>query len=62
MMNEMLAGLNPEERLIMVLYYHEQLTFAEISRVLELSKSHVHQIHSEVLDRLRRRWQGEAGT
>lgn len=49
-------GLNREERLVLVLYYSEGLTMAEIGLVLDLSESRVSQIHKEVIARLRRRF------
>ena len=58
---EMLAehitkGLAREERLVVVLYYFEQLTMAEIGLVLNLSESRVSQIHKDILGRLRQRF------
>ncbi|MCB9867171.1 MAG: sigma-70 family RNA polymerase sigma factor [Phycisphaerales bacterium] len=49
-------GLAREERLILVLYYHEGLTMAEIGAVLNLSESRVSQIHKDILQRLRARF------
>ncbi len=49
-------GLAREERLILVLYYHEGLTMAEIGSVLNLSESRVSQIHKDILTRLRQRY------
>lgn len=48
-------GLSREERLVLVLYYFEQMTMAEIGSVLNLSESRVSQIHKEILQRLRQR-------
>ncbi|HNQ24478.1 MAG TPA: sigma-70 family RNA polymerase sigma factor [Phycisphaerae bacterium] len=48
-------GLTREERLVLVLYYFEQMTMAEIGAVLNLSESRVSQIHKEILLRLRQR-------
>ncbi|MFH0981628.1 MAG: sigma-70 family RNA polymerase sigma factor [Planctomycetota bacterium] len=48
-------GLSREERLVLVLYYFEQLTMAEIGEVLNLSESRVSQIHKDILGRLRQR-------
>ncbi len=45
--------LPDRERLVITLYYYEELTFKEIGRVLQLSESRVFQIHSEVLQMLR---------
>lgn len=53
-------GLNREERLVLVLYYTENLTMAEIGLVLDLSESRVSQIHKDVIARLRRRFKDEA--
>ena len=55
---EMLAdfvtrGLTREERLVLVLYYFEGLTMAEIGSVLNLSESRVSQMHSAILERLK---------
>lgn len=49
-------GLTCEERLVLMLYYYEDLTMAEIGAVLDLSESRVSQIHKEVLQRLRKRY------
>jgi RNA polymerase sigma factor for flagellar operon FliA len=49
-------GLSREEKLVLVLYYYEDLTMAEIGAVLDLSESRVSQIHKDVLQRLRKRY------
>jgi len=60
MLTEFIArGLNREERLVLILYYTEGLTMAEIGLVLDLSESRVSQIHKDVLARLRRRFKDE---
>lgn len=46
-------GLNRDEKLIIVLYYYEQMTMKEIGMTLDLSESRVSQMHSAILDRLR---------
>jgi RNA polymerase sigma factor for flagellar operon FliA len=48
-------GLSRDERMILVLYYYENLTMAEIGSLLNLSESRVSQIHKDVLQRLRTR-------
>jgi len=48
-------GLSREERLVLILYYFEQMTMAEIGATLNLSESRVSQIHKEVINRLRAR-------
>jgi RNA polymerase sigma factor for flagellar operon FliA len=50
-------GLAREERLVLILYYFEEMTMAEIGSVLNLSESRVSQIHKEILQRLRNRFQ-----
>jgi RNA polymerase sigma factor for flagellar operon FliA len=52
-------GLSREERLVLVLYYYEELTMAEIGVVLDLSESRVSQIHKDVMSRLRNRFKGK---
>ncbi len=49
-------GLAREERLVLVLYYYEGMTMAEIGLVLDLSESRVSQIHKEIIERLRARF------
>ncbi|NLX22962.1 MAG: sigma-70 family RNA polymerase sigma factor [Phycisphaerae bacterium] len=49
-------GLSREERLVLILYYYEDLTMAEIGVVLDLSESRVSQIHKDVIGRLRARF------
>ncbi|MFQ5590466.1 MAG: sigma-70 family RNA polymerase sigma factor [Phycisphaerae bacterium] len=51
-------GLTREERLVIMLYYYEGMTMAEIGAVLNLSESRVSQIHKEILQRLRHRFGG----
>ena len=46
-------GLAREERLVLVLYYYEGMTMAEIGLVLDLSESRVSQMHSSILARLK---------
>jgi len=45
-------GLNRNERLIIILYYYEELTMKEIGATLELSESRVSQMHSSIVQRL----------
>lgn len=46
-------GLTPTERLILILYYYEEMTMKEIGVTLDLSESRVSQMHSAIIDRLR---------
>lgn len=46
-------GLSRAERLILLLYYYEELTMKEIGATLDLSESRVSQMHSSILNRLK---------
>ena len=46
-------GLNQNERLIIILYYYEELTMKEIGSTLGLSESRVSQMHSSIVARLK---------
>jgi RNA polymerase sigma factor for flagellar operon FliA len=46
-------GLSRAERLIILLYYFEEMTMREIGDALDLSESRVSQMHSAILGRLR---------
>lgn len=49
-------GMLPEkEKLVMALYYDEELNLKEIGEVLDVSESRVSQIHSQAIKRLRAR-------
>jgi RNA polymerase sigma factor for flagellar operon FliA len=45
-------GLNRNERLIVILYYYEEMTMKEIGATLNLSESRVSQMHSSIVQRL----------
>ena len=47
-------GLNRNERLIIILYYYEELTMKEIGTTLDLSESRVSQMHSSIVQRLKK--------
>jgi len=50
-------GLSRSERLIVILYYYEEMTMKEIGLTLDLSESRVSQIHSIILARLKAQMQ-----
>ena len=50
-------GLSRAERLIVVLYYYEEMTMKEIGATLDLSESRVSQMHSSILQRLKAQMQ-----
>ncbi len=49
----MTRGLTRAERLILILYYYEEMTMKEIGATLDLSESRVSQMHSSILNRLK---------
>jgi RNA polymerase sigma factor for flagellar operon FliA len=46
-------GLTRAEKLILFLYYYEEMTMKEIGATLDLSESRVSQMHSSIIDRLK---------
>ncbi len=46
-------GLSRAERLIVILYYFEEMTMKEIGEALDLSESRVSQMHTAIIERLR---------
>ncbi len=51
-------ALTERDRLVVMLYYYEDLTFKEIASVLRISESRVFQIHTTVLGALRTKLAG----
>lgn len=58
--NMITKGLSRSERLIMILYYFENMTMKEIGATLDLSESRVSQMHSSIIARLRSQMQHRA--
>ncbi len=52
-MAEAIEALPEKERLVLSLYYHEELTMKEIAQILEITESRVSQIHTKAVLRLR---------
>lgn len=52
---EQISLLPEKEKLVMALYYDEELNLKEIGEVLEVSESRVSQIHSQAIKRLKAR-------
>lgn len=50
-----LNRLNERKRLVMTLYYYENLTFKDIGEILTISESRVCQIHTQVISDLRKK-------
>ncbi len=53
MMAEQLERLSHKERLVVSLYYYEELSQKEISEVLELTEGRISQLHSQALHKLK---------
>ncbi len=45
--------LNEQEKIVMALYYYEELTLKEIGQVLSITESRVSQIHSKAIENLK---------
>lgn len=54
-------GLSKNERLIIILYYYEELTMKEIGATLGLSESRVSQIHSSIVERIKKLYSKHRG-
>ncbi|MFC5476049.1 RNA polymerase sigma factor FliA [Paraherbaspirillum soli] len=55
MLVEAIAAMPERERLLLSLYYEQELNLREIGAVLEVSQSRVCQLHSQAISRLRAR-------
>ncbi len=54
-LTEALDLLTEKERRVIELYYYEELTLKEISRILEVSESRISQLHTKALMRMRKK-------
>lgn len=50
-----LETLTDKEKTVIVLYYYEELTLKEISRILEVSESRISQLHTKALQKMKLR-------
>lgn len=57
LLEEAILELPEKERIVLVLYYYENLMLKEIGEVMEVSESRVSQIHAKAIGRLRGRLQ-----
>lgn len=48
-----LETLTEKEKRVIILYYYEELTLKEISRILEVSESRISQLHTKALQKMR---------
>ena len=52
---KVIKGLSEQERLVIALYYYEELTLKEIGMVLKVSESRISQIHTTAILKIRAR-------
>ncbi|WP_186577449.1 FliA/WhiG family RNA polymerase sigma factor [Aquibacillus kalidii] len=52
-LEQAIRNLNENEQIILSLFYHEELTFTEIGKVLELTTSRISQIHKQAIFKLK---------
>ncbi|SDI94268.1 FliA/WhiG family RNA polymerase sigma factor [Natribacillus halophilus] len=58
-LQSLISNLSEKERLVLSLFYYEELTLTEIGYTLRLSTSRISQIHSRALFRLKQAFQKE---
>jgi RNA polymerase sigma factor FliA len=54
---DIIEALPEKEKLVVTLYYYEEMTLKEIARVMSVSESRVSQIHSKAVMKLRKKMQ-----
>ncbi len=54
---KILSGLSEQERLVIALYYYEELTLKEIGMVLNVTESRISQVHTTAILKIRARLQ-----
>jgi RNA polymerase sigma factor for flagellar operon FliA len=52
-LRDAILRLKEQERIVLTLYYYEELKLHEIATILELTESRVSQVRSKALSRLR---------
>lgn len=52
---DQIEALPPKQKLVLSLYYYEELNLKEIGRILNVTESRVSQLHTQALDRIRGR-------
>ncbi len=58
MLSQAINGMGDREKIVLTLYYYENLTLAEIGNVLSVTESRVRQIHTKAVMQLRSRLVG----
>jgi len=59
-LDESLDHIPERERLVLILYYYEEMTLKEIGAILGVSESRVSQIHTKAITRLRARLRSDS--
>jgi RNA polymerase sigma factor for flagellar operon FliA len=59
---EAIAGLPEREKMVMSLYYQDELNLKEIGMVLGVTESRVSQLHGQAISRLKARLSGWRGS
>lgn len=59
---ELIEDLTPREKLVLSLYYTEDLTMREAAEVMDITEGRVSQLHSQALARLRKNFVARHGT
>jgi RNA polymerase sigma factor for flagellar operon FliA len=54
-LGEKIDNLSEKERLVVTLYYYEELTMKEIGEILDITESRISQIHSSALKKLKKK-------
>lgn len=57
-LEEALGVLTENEKKVIILYYYEELTLKEISRILEVSESRISQLHTKALQKMKNKLGG----
>jgi RNA polymerase sigma factor for flagellar operon FliA len=52
---DVISDLTEQEKLVLALYYYEEMNLKEIGQTLDISESRVSQIHTKAISRLRGR-------
>lgn len=61
MLKKSLDTLTEKERKVILLYYYEELTLKEISKVMEVSESRISQLHTKALQKMKEKLGGTTG-
>jgi len=54
MLIKALDSLTEKEKMVITLYYYEELTLKEISKILEVSESRISQLHTKALQKMKK--------